>query len=54
VAARAGEWGLFAKVMPLLVDAVAQLQASLQDSPASATSASALPAPAPAPAAGQD
>jgi HPt (histidine-containing phosphotransfer) domain-containing protein len=31
VAARAGEWGLFAKVMPLLVDAIAQLQASLQD-----------------------
>jgi CheY-like chemotaxis protein len=31
VAARAGEWGLFAKVMPLLEDAIAQLQASLQD-----------------------
>jgi signal transduction histidine kinase/CheY-like chemotaxis protein len=31
VAARAGEWGLFAKVMPLLLDAIALLQASLQD-----------------------
>jgi signal transduction histidine kinase/DNA-binding response OmpR family regulator len=48
VAARAGEWGLFAKVFPLLEEAMAQLQASLPDNAAvNSTSASAESGPAP-------